>query len=103
MVSKRRVIFTKAVLFAVALTSGISWADNREQPRQAAKGCLRFPLQGVKVLSPSSMALVSAGGDVAIVRLSSPCLKGRAPQISLMPSRASDTLCKRNDIEEVIN
>ncbi len=49
------------------------------------------------------MALVSEGGDVSIVKLSGPCLKGKNPQIAIRPFRASDTICKKRDIEDVIN
>jgi hypothetical protein len=98
----------KSMVFsAICLIAGIGYASHADSPeskeRQAPKGCLRFPLLGVKVLSDSSMALVSQGGDVSIVRLSGPCLKGKSPQISIRPSRASDTICKKRDIEDVIN
>jgi hypothetical protein len=95
------------LFFAICLTVGIGCASHAQSPeiekRQAPKECLRFPLLGVKVLSDSSMAIVSQGGDVSIVKLSGPCLKGKSPQISIRPSRDSDTICKKRDIEDVIN
>ena len=82
------------VFFALCLIAGIGCASHADSPesekRQAPKGCLRFPLLGVKVLSDRSMAIISQDGDVSIVRLSGPCLKGKSPQISIRPSRASD-------------
>ena len=98
-----RSIVLLAVIMGASFTS-ISYADSQDTRKpQAPKGCLRFPLLGVKVLSDRSMALISQGGDVSIVRLSGPCLKGKSPQISIRPSRASDTICKKRDIEDVIN
>ena len=100
-------IYASMAFFVVCLIACIghaSHADSSEiEKRQAPKGCLRFPLQGVKVLSDHSMALVSQGGDVSIVQLSGPCLKGKSPQIAIRPSRDSDTICKKRDIEDVIN
>ena len=100
-------IYMASIAFVVCLIACIghaSHADSSEiEKRQAPKGCLRFPLQGVRVLSDHSMALVSQGGDVSIVQLSAPCLKGKSPQIAIRPSRDSDAICKKRDIEDVIN
>lgn len=72
-------------------------------PHDHAKGCLSLPLRGVQILSKRSMALISQDGDVAIVRLSWECLDTRAPQLAIQPSSASSYICKKHDIEDVVN
>ena len=83
--------------------AGSAGSHDTPKPRTTPKGCLRLPLLGAKILSDRSMALISEQGDVAIVRLNWGCLDTKAPQLALEPATGSDFICKKRDIDTVIN
>ncbi len=96
-------IFTGA-LSLLLLSSAVAVSPAAaDYPHGHAKGCLALPLRGVQILSKRSMALISQDGDVAIVRLSWECLDTRAPQLAIEPSTASNYICKKHDIDDVVN
>ena len=90
------------VVIACCATAGAT-ADDQNAGKFDETKCLHMPLRGAVVVSDDALALVSSQREVALVKLSGPCLRGRSPQITMQLTGFSERLCKKRDVEQIIN
>ena len=95
-----------AVTAAIALTltgQPLHAASAGQSQAADERHCLHVPLRGAHIVNDNTMALVSSHDEVGLVKLSAPCLKGKHQELSLQLTGFTETICRKQDIEEVLN